>query len=181
MVPSGRSWDGPPSAEDAASDFMLCGLHYNVEKIVEAADPNPPITLRMRRRAVTQSHFSRRRTGCSLGADAQSAPIEGACLTKQQRDEVVREIRDPIRFVVITGRGLLFLTNNSQRTRRDVATRLRRLGIEVDSEHVYTCATATARFLAQQKPKGTAFVIGEGGHKIVDSIADLDPVKLIRE
>jgi ribonucleotide monophosphatase NagD (HAD superfamily) len=58
---------------------------------------------------------------------------------------------------------------------------LRRLGIEVDSEHVYTCATATARFLAQQKPKGTAFVIGEGGHKIVDSIADLDPVKLIRE
>ena len=43
-----------------------------------------------------------------------------------------------------------FLTNNSQRTRRDVATRLQRLGIEVEEEHVYTCAMATARFLAQQ-------------------------------
>jgi hypothetical protein len=29
---------------------------------------------------------------------------------------------------------------------------------------VFTCAMATARFLAQQKPGGTAFVIGEGGH-----------------
>jgi NagD protein len=56
-----------------------------------------------------------------------------------------------------------FLTNNSQRTRRDVTTRLQRLGIDVDMEHVYTCATATARFLSQQKPGGTAFVIGEGG------------------
>jgi NagD protein len=55
-----------------------------------------------------------------------------------------------------------FLTNNSQRTRRDVATRLQRLGIDVEMEHVYTCAMATARFLAQQKPGGTAFVIGEG-------------------
>ncbi len=57
----------------------------------------------------------------------------------------------------------LFLTNNSQRTRRDVATRLRRLGIGVEEEHVFTCAMATARFLAQQKPGGTAYVIGEGG------------------
>jgi NagD protein len=57
----------------------------------------------------------------------------------------------------------VFLTNNSQRTRRDVATKLRRLGIAVEEHHVFTCAMATARFLAQQKPRGTAFVIGEGG------------------
>ena len=57
----------------------------------------------------------------------------------------------------------LFLTNNSQRTRRDVATKLQRLGLDVGEEHVFTCAMATARFLAQQKPRGTAFVIGEGG------------------
>ena len=57
----------------------------------------------------------------------------------------------------------LFLTNNSQRTRRDVVARLARMGIEVEEEHVFTCAMATARFLAQQKPAGTAFVIGEGG------------------
>ena len=73
-----------------------------------------------------------------------------------------------------------FLTNNSQRTRRDVATRLRRLGIDVGEEHIYTCAMATARFLAQQRPRGTAYVIGEGGllnalHENGYAIVDRDP------
>src|SRR5436190_19352219 len=73
-----------------------------------------------------------------------------------------------------------FLTNNSQRTRRDVATRLARMGIRVDEEHIFTCAMATARFLASQKPGGTAFVIGEGGllhalHRNGYSIVDEDP------
>jgi NagD protein len=74
----------------------------------------------------------------------------------------------------------LFLTNNSQRTRRDVATKLKRLGIDVEDEHVFTCAMATARFLARQKPGGTAFVIGEGGlltalHQNGYAIVDKDP------
>src|SRR5437588_4884342 len=56
-----------------------------------------------------------------------------------------------------------FLTNNSQRTRRDVVAKVARLGIEIEEEHVFTCAMATARFLARQTPAGTAFVIGEGG------------------
>lgn len=57
----------------------------------------------------------------------------------------------------------LFLTNNSQRTRRDVVAKLRRMGIDVTESHIFTCAMATARFLAAQKPAGTAYVIGEGG------------------
>lgn len=57
----------------------------------------------------------------------------------------------------------MFLTNNSQRTRRDVAMKLTRMGIPVEDKHIFTCAMATARFLASQKPHGTAFVIGEGG------------------
>ena len=73
-----------------------------------------------------------------------------------------------------------FLTNNSQRTRRDVVTKLARLGIRVDESHIFTCAMATARFLATQKPDGTAFVIGEGGllhalHQNGYSIVDHDP------
>ena len=44
----------------------------------------------------------------------------------------------------------MFLTNNSQRTRRDVATKLQRMGIDVEEEHIFTCAMATARFLASQ-------------------------------
>ena len=62
-------------------------------------------------------------------------------------------------------RGLpfLFLTNNSQRTRLDVATKLQRMGVPVEERHIFTCAMATARFLASQRPRGTAYVIGEGG------------------
>jgi len=72
------------------------------------------------------------------------------------------------------------LTNNSQRTRRDVAMKLSRLGFEIEEEHVYTSAMATARFLALQKPGGTAFVIGEGGlhtalHANGYAVVDRDP------
>jgi len=57
----------------------------------------------------------------------------------------------------------LFLTNNSQRTARDVVAKLARIGLEVAERHIYTSAMATASFLAQQKPGATAYVIGEGG------------------
>ena len=78
------------------------------------------------------------------------------------------------------GIPFLFLTNNSQRTRRDVVAKLLRLGIQVDEGHIFTCAMATARFLASQKPAGTAFVIGEGGllqalHTNGYAVVDQDP------
>jgi len=74
----------------------------------------------------------------------------------------------------------LFLTNNSQRTRRDVATKLTRLGISVDEDHVFTCAMSTARYLGRRKPMGTAYVIGEGGlltalHQNGYSVVDHSP------
>jgi NagD protein len=71
-----------------------------------------------------------------------------------------------VRFIQMLqewGIPFLFLTNNSQRTRRDVATKLQRMGMPVEEKHIFTCAMATARFLARQKPGGTAYVIGEGG------------------
>jgi NagD protein len=73
-----------------------------------------------------------------------------------------------------------FLTNNSQRTRLDVVTKLSRLGIDVEEDHIFTCAMATARFLADQKPGATAFVIGEGGlltalHENGIAIVDHEP------
>lgn len=61
------------------------------------------------------------------------------------------------------GIPFLFLTNNSRFTRRDLAARLRSLNIDVEEQHIYTSAMATARFLASQKPHGTAYVLGEGG------------------
>src|SRR5205814_2320468 len=58
--------------------------------------------------------------------------------------------------------------------------KLSRMGISVEEQHIFTCAMATARFLAAQKPGGTAFVIGEGGllqalHQNGYAIVDDDP------
>jgi NagD protein len=88
-------------------------------------------------------------------------------------DRFIANLRD-------RGVPFLFLTNNSQRTRRDVATKLCRIGIEAYEEDIYTCAMATAQFLAKQQPNGTAYVIGEGGllqalHDVGYSIVDHDP------
>ncbi len=57
----------------------------------------------------------------------------------------------------------LFMTNNSQRTPRDVINKLNGLGIDAPMENVFTSAMATAIFLEKQKPNGTAYVLGEGG------------------
>jgi 5'-nucleotidase len=57
----------------------------------------------------------------------------------------------------------LVLTNNSIYTRRDLAARLRASGLEVPEEAIWTSALATAKFLEDQRPGGTAFVIGEAG------------------
>jgi NagD protein len=57
----------------------------------------------------------------------------------------------------------LLLTNNSIYTRRDLAARLRTSGLDVPEESIWTSALATAGFLADQRPGGSAFVIGESG------------------
>src|SRR5215218_2700359 len=74
----------------------------------------------------------------------------------------------------------LFLTNNSQRTSRDVSYKLRKLGFDVHDGDIFTCGMATARYLATKKPHGTAYVIGEGGllnelHNVGYSIVDDHP------
>jgi len=61
------------------------------------------------------------------------------------------------------GRPFLVLTNNSIFTARDLSARLHAAGIPVPEDRIWTSALATASFLKQQKPGGTAFVIGEAG------------------
>jgi len=60
-------------------------------------------------------------------------------------------------------KSFLFLTNSSARTPRELREKLLRLGLKVSEDHFYTSALATAAFLAQQCPGGSAFVIGETG------------------
>jgi NagD protein len=68
-----------------------------------------------------------------------------------------------VRWLYDTGKEFLFLTNSSERSPRELAQKLARLGIQVEESHFYTSALATAGFLASQYPGGSAFVIGETG------------------
>jgi NagD protein len=74
----------------------------------------------------------------------------------------------------------LVLTNNSICTRRDLAARLRASGLEIPERSIWTSALATARFLEEQRPGGSAFVIGEAGlttvlHQAGYILTDRDP------
>src|SRR6201996_3652869 len=78
------------------------------------------------------------------------------------------------------GRRFLVLTNNSIYTPRDLAARLRRSGIDVPETAIWTSALATARFLEDQRPQGSAYVIGESGlttalHEAGYTLTDVDP------
>jgi NagD protein len=78
------------------------------------------------------------------------------------------------------GRPFLLLTNNSIYTPRDLQARLRRSGIDVPEDAIWTSALATAQFLNDQRPGGTAYVIGEAGlttamHEIGYVLSERDP------
>ena len=95
-------------------------------------------------------------------------------------DHLIPGAKEFIDLLLERGIPFMFLTNNSQKNRRDVVFKLKRIGIDVEMKHVYTCAMATARFLATQNPNGTAYVIGEGGlitalHENGYAIVDHDP------
>jgi len=78
------------------------------------------------------------------------------------------------------GLRFLVLTNNSIYTPRDLAARLKATGLAIPEEAIWTSALATADFLHSQKPKGTAFVLGEAGlttamHEIGYVMTDVNP------
>ncbi len=60
-------------------------------------------------------------------------------------------------------RPFLVLTNNSIYTPRDLSARLARAGLDVPEASIWTSALATATFLGDQLPGGSAYVIGEAG------------------
>ena len=60
-------------------------------------------------------------------------------------------------------KDFMFLTNNSSKTRKELQLKLAGMGIDVEEEHFYTSALATASFLKKQMPGGSAYVIGDAG------------------
>jgi NagD protein len=96
----------------------------------------------------------------------EGVPIPGA-------DAFLKKLRE-------SGRPFLVLTNNSIYTPRDLHARLERMGLDVPEENIWTSALATAQFLDDQRPGGTAYVIGEAGlttalHDIGYVLTDHDP------
>ncbi len=78
------------------------------------------------------------------------------------------------------GRPFLVLTNNSIYTPRDLHVRLRAAGLDVPVESIYTSALATAQFLDDQRPGGSAYVLGESGlttalHEAGYVLTEIDP------
>lgn len=72
-------------------------------------------------------------------------------------------VLDFLSWLEAAGKKFLFLTNSSERTPKELQEKLKRLGISVGEEHFYTSALATASFLANQKPNGSAYVVGDAG------------------
>ncbi|WP_298585869.1 HAD-IIA family hydrolase [uncultured Kocuria sp.] len=70
---------------------------------------------------------------------------------------------DFLQRLVDQERRFLVLTNNSIYTPRDLAARLAKSGLTVPEESIWTSALATAGFLADQVPGGSAYVVGEAG------------------
>jgi len=88
-------------------------------------------------------------------------------------DRFLAQLRD-------RGTPFLLLTNNSIYTQRDLAARLAASGLDVPEDAIWTSALATARFLEDQRPGGSAFVIGEAGlttalHHAGYTLTDRDP------
>lgn len=85
-----------------------------------------------------------------------------------------------IRRLTESHKRFLVLTNNSIYTPRDLASRLQAAGLDVPVGAIWTSALATAKFLNDQRPEGSAYVIGESGlttalHEVGYILTDLDP------
>lgn len=87
---------------------------------------------------------------------------------------------DFIERLVELERRFLVLTNNSIFTPRDLRARLARSGIDIPEQVIWTSAMATAAFLGNQRPGGTAYVLGEAGlttalHEVGYTLTERDP------
>jgi NagD protein len=75
--------------------------------------------------------------------------------------EAVRGASEFLERLEHSGRKFLILTNNSMFTPAALSKRLESVGLHVPGDRLWTSALATARFVAQQRPGGSAYVIGE--------------------
>lgn len=95
-------------------------------------------------------------------------------------NQILPGVKEFIEWLKKEEKQFLFLTNSSYRSPKELQKKLERMGLEVGEEHFYTSALATARFLQNQSPGCTAYVIGEHGlynalYDVGITINDVDP------
>ena len=78
-------------------------------------------------------------------------------------NRIIPGVTDFIEWIQKNDKKFLFLTNSSERSPRELAQKLGRMGLTIDESHFYTSALATASFLASQCKGGSVYVIGEPG------------------
>ena len=78
-------------------------------------------------------------------------------------NQLLPGVKEFVNWLIDNKKEYLFLTNSSQRSPKELAQKLERLGLDVPEKNFYTSALATATFLASQKPHCTAYVIGDAG------------------
>ena len=72
-------------------------------------------------------------------------------------------VKEFVTWLYENNKQFLFLTNSSERSPKELQNKLARMGLEVDESHFYTSALATAKFIANQSPNASAYVIGAPG------------------
>lgn len=77
-----------------------------------------------------------------------------------------------VNWLYAEDKNFLFLTNSSERSPVELKEKLKRLGLEIDESHFYTSALATAKFIKDQCPGGSAYVIGEPG--LINALYDAE-------
>lgn len=78
-------------------------------------------------------------------------------------NRLIPKVKEFVEWLEKNGKNYLFLTNSSERSPRELAQKLFRMGLSVGEEHFYTSALATASYLKSQCPNGSVYVIGEPG------------------
>ena len=76
-------------------------------------------------------------------------------------NRIIPGVPEFIKWLEDNGKEFLFLTNSPERSPRELAQKLSRMGLAVSEDHFYTSALATASFLASQCKGGSVYVIGE--------------------
>ena len=103
--------------------------------------------------------------------------MDGVLIREEERLDGAPEFIAKLRELEIP---FLVLTNSSIYTRRDLGARLARQGLDVREESIWTSALATATFLEDQRPGGSAFIVGEAGlttalHEAGYTVNEQDP------